>query len=424
MRARGAVLACFSLIGALFLIAPVAAAADDTDPALVTNAEDVKVLTPEALEAYLARTPADAPPLGWLSPGGRARFLDALQFGRGGLASIPTADINAELTAAQAVALLGLFGVEPQYIRGLGIPPEEQARLRSEREAEARLQGCPPARCPPSALEMRFNAWQKASFDPEQDPQTAAGKDALSERYAREFGDWLQPADLRALTHSDLRLLQRATAGLLYFVPRPAPRDHMRAILAEMQRRGIATDRQRKPLHAALVAARDFPAAAALARQHPGVTDAALPAWREPGPLPAGQPTALDVDAGTGQMTRTSFALNAGLRIVVVASCHFSEDAAREISADPELDRLFATHGIWLADQGESIPRVAQWNRDFPRQPMHVAWKNEEWVQLDEWAMPTFYILRDGEVVDRWSGWPADTGMTWLQQHLRDNGIL
>lgn len=147
----------------------------------------------------------------------------------------------------------------------------------------------------------------------------------------------------------------------------------------------------------------------------------AAPAFRKPASLPPGQPTTLTVNARNRTMTRQAFDLSARLRIVVVASCHFSKDAARAIAADAQLHPFFADDAIWLASENESFGAVADWNREFPDQPIHVAWKDSEWAMLDDWAMPTFYVFRHGQLVKKFSGW---YDVRTLKQSLREAGML
>ena len=120
-------------------------------------------------------------------------------------------------------------------------------------------------------------------------------------------------------------------------------------------------------------------------------------------------------------MARQPFDLSAPLRIVVVASCHFSRDAARAIRADAQLRSLFAGNAIWLASQNEQLDAVSDWNREFPDQPIHIAWRDSEWSMLDSWAMPTFYLFRHGQLVKKFSGWED---VNTLKQALREGGVL
>lgn len=81
-------------------------------------------------------------------------------------------------------------------------------------------------------------------------------------------------------------------------------------------------------------------------------------------------------------------------------------------------------HGLWLAYQSQSLSEVVVWNKQHPHQLMHVAWSDSQWQRLSSWAMPTFYVFKQGKLIDQWSGWPADTGVAILRQHLQANGVL
>ena len=99
-------------------------------------------------------------------------------------------------------------------------------------------------------------------------------------------------------------------------------------------------------------------------------------------------------------------------------------DAVESVESDPAIAALFHRDALWLASQSESLRDVAAWNREHPQQPMRVAWKNSEWTRITSWAMPTFYIFRDGQLIVQWAGWPGDTGMRTLRQHLEKNRLL
>ena len=147
----------------------------------------------------------------------------------------------------------------------------------------------------------------------------------------------------------------------------------------------------------------------------------ALPAFVSGSALPAGVPTVLDIDAETDTMRRQAVDLDGPLKIIVIAGCHFSEDAARAIEDDTDLRTLFAQHSIWLAAPSQRIEQVVDWNREFRDLPMHVAWNQDEWSVLPDWGMPTYYVFRHGRLAKRFSGW---LGITRLKQSLREAGAL
>ncbi|MGP1665474.1 MAG: hypothetical protein ACTS5I_06090 [Rhodanobacter sp.] len=380
-------------------------------------AAQIPIASQTELTHYLQNTPPDTSPLNALSPGGRKRFLTQLEFGERGISSISFDDAVNELTHPQIVRLFTLFGTEA--VAPEGLTPAEQARRKQERTHDATARGCAVKSCEESEVELHYDALVLHKIA----TSTAAAQRVISagERYDHLFGAYQTADHLRHASSLDLRLIRRAAE---YVVSRTASARHIAHLqldLAEMQRRDMLTDKDYVPLHQALISTRNFAGAMALAQQHPDMGDAAVPTYQAPATLPAGLPTALSIDAHNASMSRESVDLSAPLRIVVVASCHFSRDAARAIAADTQLQPIFAQHATWLADQGESFAAVNDWNREFPQQRIHIAWQNSEWSMLNSWAMPTFYVFHHGQLVNQFSGWH---GMSSLKQSLREAGAL
>lgn len=372
------------------------------------------IATPAALARYLLDTPIERSPLGALPPGARKRFLASLRFGDRGLGGFATDDLDQTLTHAQTEAVLALFGAQA-YGAGLGLSPAEHARREAERAADAARRGCKPDNCPESPIEQRYDALVLA----ERHGTDAARHAGLGADYTRLFGNAFSPTALARVSAPDLRLLARAARRVLGVDPDGRAADDLGRTLAAMQLRGMAGDADFVPLYRARVTTRHFDAARALAREHPGMPVGVLPAL-ESRPTRSGVPTVLTVSADGRHMTREAVDLDVPLRIVVVAACHFSEDAARDIAADPRLDALFRQHAMWLASDGTPLADAAAWNRAFPTQSIHVAWRNREWRKLDSWAMPTYYVFRHDREVARWHGW---LGLDALRQELDRAGV-
>lgn len=403
VRARlAALIVCWS---ALLVAGPALA----TQPPISSKAE---------LTRYLQNTPAGSSPLDALSRGGRKRFLASLEFGDRGLRNISLDDPRNELTEAQIVQLFTLFGAAP-YATGEGLTSAEQSRRERERASDAASRGCAVKACPESTIEQHYD---KLVLHPPDNSLSAGERATLTgERYDRLFSTYQSAQHLHRVNPVDLRLLRRAAEFAVYSTASPAHIAHLQLDLTEMQRRDMLTDKDYVPLHDALIAARDFAAAGELAKRHPDMGIAPVPTYRKPPALPAGQPTALSIDAHNATMVREPFDLSDPVHIVVVASCHFSRDAARAITADAQLRSLFARDATWLASQNESFDAVRDWNHEFPDQPIHVAWQNSEWPMLDSWAMPTFYVFRHGQLVEKFSGW---YDLPTLKQSLREAGVL
>ncbi|MEW9573774.1 hypothetical protein ABQJ54_18620 [Rhodanobacter sp. Si-c] len=390
-------------------LAPAAAVLASTPAAAIRSQAE--------LNRYLHDTPIADTPLAPLSPGGRKRFLGELKWGSHGLGTVPLDDIDNELTHEQAVRLLTLFDAQA-FARGLGLTPAERARRETERAADAKARDCNIDTCPESAIEQRFDALMLLEPDPAM--PDAEQRAEIGQHYDRLFSGLQRSGSLRGTSEPDLRLLQRAAEYATSWQPNAAHIADLQADLAELQRRRMTDDRVYTGLYRALVASRQLVEASTLAQRHPGMGVDAMPAMASTPTLSPGQPTALLVDAAGRTMVRQAIDLSAPWRIVVVAACHFSEDSARDISADPQLRPLFARHAIWLASQNTPFAAAAEWNRRFPDQPIHVAWQDSEWSMLDDWDMPTFYVFRRGRLVDKWSSYDMDL----LRTHLRKDGLL
>ena len=194
-------------------------------------------------------------------------------------------------------------------------------------------------------------------------------------------------------------------------------------VLSVLRDHGEASTRRVVDLFDALVKIRQFDMAERLLRDYPQSGIPPLPARDFTDRSEATRNMMLQVSADGRTLSRTALNLDEGLRIVVVAGCHFAKEAAAAISADPALDRLFREHATWLAPDSESIAQVAEWNRALPTQPIQIAWRERDWPQISSWDMPTFYVFRDGRLLTTWSGWPADTGHATLVARLQDAGV-
>jgi hypothetical protein len=396
---------------AVCLAMPVLAAS--TQSALLTP-----IRTQAELQRYLRETPIQNTPLGALPPASRKRFISELAFRPHGI-GINFGEPVAELTHPQIVQLYALFGQPPPF-DDMGPTPAQQQQRKLERIEDARRRGCVPAQCPESEVEKRFD--EQSALKPDFTLPDAQRFAADKHNYDRLFGGFSRdPNALHNLGDPDLRLLTRALHLALYAVPDAEHVTQLRQVLDEMQRRGMTADADFEDLYAAEIGTRQFAEAAALRKEHPGMHVTALPTF-VPGQAPKkGLPTALSVDVLSNTMHRQAFDLGEPLRIVVIAGCHFSQDAAHAIEGDAQLHPLFAQHSIWLAMPSEQIGDVSAWNQQFPDMPMHVAWSQDEWSMLPSWGMPTYYVYRHGQLVKQFTGW-FDTAK--LKQSLHEAGAL
>ncbi len=354
----------------------------------------------EALSTYLATTAKQGSPLDAMPVGARRRFLGQLQFGSNGIDGFSPHELYDTLTQPQILEVLALFGLE-EYGAGMS----GLAIIRAPRAFE-------------SDFELRFDAFAAVLYSL---PQAGANRRLAAFRNLLNDNDPVKLAE--TLDRYDQALLYRAMLLTLEDDAVPSLAGQTWQVLSVLRDHGEASPRHVLDLFDGLVEIRRFELAERLLRDYPKSGIPPLPArdFADRSEVPRNM--MLQVSADGRKLSRTALDLDEGLHIVVVAGCHFAKDAATAISADPALDRLFREHATWLAPDSESIAQVAEWNRALPTQPIQIAWRERDWPQISSWAMPTFYVFRDGRLLTTWSGWRADSGRATLITRLQEAGV-
>jgi hypothetical protein len=252
----------------------------------------------------------------------------------------------------------------------------------------------------------------------------AARGESLAAAFRELYPDAGEPGTLRASDEGSLHLrFDDAQLANLYR-PDPYAFAAMQASLGELERRNAAKPEELLRMRNALLAARRFDEAASFSKTHPEAGFAPLPRFVDAGNVAAGQPTAWR-DAGNGRFERIGLDLGP-TQVLVMAGCHFSGDAAREIAADPVLGPAFRAHATWLGTPpgNEDPADVAEWNRAHPQAPMLTLYDRAEWPMFPHWRMPTFFVMREGRIVGSVVGWkPADAREALIAM-LREAGLL
>jgi hypothetical protein len=252
----------------------------------------------------------------------------------------------------------------------------------------------------------------------------AARGEALAARFRELYPDAGEPGALRASDEASLHVrFDDAQLANFYRTERYAFAA-MQGSLAELERRSAAKPEELVRMRNALLAARRFDKAARFGEAHPEAGLAPLPRFVDAGNVAAGQPSVWR-DAGDGRFERVGLDLGP-TRVLVMAGCHFSDDAAREIAADPVLGPAFRAHASWLGmPPGSEDPAdVAEWNREHPQAPMLTLYDRDEWPMFPKWRMPSFHVMRDGKIIGTVVGWkPADARGALIAM-LRENGLL
>ena len=229
----------------------------------------------------------------------------------------------------------------------------------------------------------------------------------IRREYEANFSQINGTDDLRAASDANLALHWQAVSSTAFYSDDGDVVDAAVRVHAELERRGVADAKATDRVFNALLKARRFDAARDFATRHPDAKLAAVPQFIDTDT--GDMPSAWQFSADGSKAKRIGIDL-VPMQVIVVAGCHFSEDAAREITNDPMLGPVFARHARWVSLQpgGENLDALAEWNRKYPQAPMLAIHGRGEWALISHWAMPTFAVVKDGKVVDSTRGWSSD----------------
>jgi len=365
------------------------------------------VHTQEALRAALASgkpTPLDA-----LTPYGKREVIRKIRWNENGLAGFGSTPLIRELGQGQLAAVLSFFDASaylPMLEKKLVGPPlrlsapsnqteQDLQRLREFAEADSTRRASASASISVSATEI--------------------GAPAVLQRYHQLFGNRLNPATLSAEQSSNLVALFDAASLAAQDNPASSATDDMLQLHHELTARAINTRRTLDDaMLYALLAARRFEKARAFAAMRPDLAEMAIPQIVDSlGPAFAGR-SAFTYDARHDTLTRVAMPGRPGTELVMVvgAGCHNSANALQALQADPELQgRLRQVHLVLVTAPNAPIETrlISEWNAANPSMPIHAPYSAAELNGIDVTGIPSFYLLRNGKVVDQHTGW-SDKG--------------
>src|SRR5690606_12250071 len=129
--------------------------------------------------------------------------------------------------------------------------------------------------------------------------------------------------------------------------PDPSTAEAAQSAFEACEHRGIVDHQDVLEMRGILLAGRRFRQARSFTASHPEAGLSALPVFDDPLAKDARAATVWRMDPEGHRLTRTAIDLQP-TQILVTAGCHFSADAAEDISADPVLGPVFARHAHWL----------------------------------------------------------------------------
>lgn len=192
----------------------------NTSAAPVTR---LPLLSRTALDAYLQKHADRGSPLDLLPPLARQRFLDSLVFGQNGIGGFDTQELATELTPAEIIRVLSLFGLEA-YAENI-----------ESRHPDGVLQWKRNGLATPGPMESGFDVLHQLMYT------KSADQAVLLPHFETLSGSVLRNPDaMRRLDQRELIYLLRSVMLVAPETADPVSSQRLGIVVAAMERRGIA----------------------------------------------------------------------------------------------------------------------------------------------------------------------------------------
>ncbi|QAU24122.1 hypothetical protein EO087_09070 [Dyella sp. M7H15-1] len=247
----------------------------------------------------------------------------------------------------------------------------------------------------------------------------------IKSKYDSFFLEYQNDARLEHLSSDDLELLYRSSNVAAFFTQNIRYVKYMRMDVDVLQRRGLAHDRHYLDLYESYISLRMFDEASELIKNHNLRYAEKIPHVIVSPKIKGSR--AFIVDKERCGLKLQSVNINDGVKIVIVSHplCHFSRNASDYIESNALLKNYFDQHAIWLVPPSRKIEfdLVREWSSNHQGGSTMLAYGREDWSMITSWDTPTFYFLKDGNVVDIVAGWPKEGNEAALWAALRKVGL-
>lgn len=230
--------------------------------------------------------------------------------------------------------------------------------------------------------------------------------------FSRLFAADVTPEQLRAMSDVELTAHSEAIESAAFYSRKVANLTPLALVLDEFTRRSKATFKMQEYFYGMLIATRQFDRAAKFKLANPTLALPAFPSIQANLNVKIGAPSEWVVHPTKQEITQQAVDLGGAWKMVVIAhpNCHFCPNAARDIFADPALKKRLTGHTKWVTPQDLDlkVEALQDWNNKFPEAQISFVHVAADWPLPSFSSTPTFYFLKDGKLVTKFSGWPKE----------------
>ena len=234
----------------------------------------------------------------------------------------------------------------------------------------------------------------------------------------------LSPERLRGYSDETLDAVHDALVKISFYLPdEEGCALRQEKAFEEKVRRGKASGDDAERMYNAFIMSGLFEKAAAVRLRLPGDSLPEVPAIISGADSVASGWRAYKISA-EGKKAELVSLPNDGARVVMVMrpGCEFAEMAADAIFSDPELGPAFRANGFMLTRKFDAAGVEAVKKRsNFDA--VYIARRSSDFPGFSLLRIsPTFYFVKDGKILDEFSGWANDEGGKYAKEKIR-NGL-
>ena len=246
--------------------------------------------------------------------------------------------------------------------------------------------------------------------------------DAIAATFQQFHPEPITRERIKDLANDDLMLLLRATNDASFYGRDVGYVKQMLIVTEHLIVKKTITADQIKYQYDTFVRVRLFDDAQRWHKRFPTAAKTTLPTLIDDATIKSGEPSEWVIAADARVATRRRVDLNCDWMMVVVSHplCGPSGRATKAIYADAALANRLKGRTKWVTPQDSNITIeiFQQLNIDYPDAPVSVVHIANEWPLEKFSSTPIFYFLREGKVVESFSGWPKEGNFEQLSAAL------
>jgi hypothetical protein len=261
-------------------------------------------------------------------------------------------------------------------------------------------------------VEERYNQIYSATIEIiEAGDSTAKLNSSIAGMYTDLFSPIFSES-ISDLTDDDLNFLARAADLAIFYTKTASYLSDLRAVMSELESRGVITNEERLYYFRALISYRLFNEARNYRAEFPDFGGEAIPEIADKRDSDESGPLVYKVAADSFRLDPEHRDISTGVLLIVVSHplCGFSRRAMKDLASEDKFSSLLQERTLWLTPVGNRIHfnAIQRWNTENPIAQIVLSHAISDWPMIETWDTPTFYLVQDGELLGSFSGWPKE----------------